>query len=45
MLNEFKEQGILDFRYGKIIIRQLKALQEICHCPSCPGCPAEVCRI
>ncbi|WP_239616020.1 Crp/Fnr family transcriptional regulator [Cohnella mopanensis] len=45
MLNEFKEQGILDFRYGKIIIKQLKALQEICHCPSCPGCPGEVCRI
>ncbi|QJD86992.1 Crp/Fnr family transcriptional regulator [Cohnella herbarum] len=45
MLNEFKEKGILDFRYGKIIIRQLKALQDICQCPSCPGCSKEICRI
>jgi len=45
MLNEFKEEGILDFRYGKIIVRRLKSLQDICHCPSCPGCPGEVCRI
>lgn len=45
MLNDFKEQGILDFRYGKIIIRQLKALQQICQCPTCPACSKDVCRI
>ncbi|WP_378126139.1 Crp/Fnr family transcriptional regulator [Cohnella boryungensis] len=45
MLNEFKEKEILDFRYGKIIIRSLKALQEICHCNTCPTCPKEICRI
>ncbi|WP_256758910.1 Crp/Fnr family transcriptional regulator [Cohnella sp. WQ 127256] len=45
MLNEFKEEGILDFRYGKIIIYKLKPLQEICQCPTCPACTKEVCRI
>ncbi|BBI31648.1 Crp/Fnr family transcriptional regulator [Cohnella abietis] len=45
MLNEFKDQGIVDFRYGKIIIRKLKALQEICQCPACPACSKDVCRI
>ncbi|WP_186438299.1 Crp/Fnr family transcriptional regulator [Cohnella terricola] len=45
MLNEFKEKEILDFRYGKIIIRSIKALQSICHCNSCPTCPKEICRI
>jgi len=45
MLNDFKEQGVLDFRYGKIIILQLKALQQLCQCPTCPACSKDVCRI
>jgi len=45
MLNEFKEKEIVDFRYGKIIIRRLRALQDICQCGTCPGCPKEICRI
>ncbi len=45
MLNEFKEKDILDFRYGKIIIRSLSALQQICRCNTCPTCPEEICRI
>jgi len=45
MLNEFKEKEILDFRYGKIIIRSLSALQKICRCNTCPTCPEEICRI
>jgi len=45
MLNEFKEKEILDFRYGKIVIRRMRALQDVCQCGTCPGCPKEICRI
>ncbi|SFA97896.1 CRP/FNR family transcriptional regulator, anaerobic regulatory protein [Cohnella sp. OV330] len=45
MLNGFKEEGIIDIRQGRIYVLQLNALREICHCPTCPGCPKEICRI
>ncbi len=45
MLNDLKIEGIIDIRQGRIFILRLNALREICHCPTCPGCPKEICRI
>lgn len=45
MLSGLKEDGAVDIRKGHIVIRNLKLLKDICHCPECPGCPKEVCRI
>ena len=45
MLNGFKADGTIDIRKGRIVILRLSALQAICHCPACPSCPKEVCRI
>lgn len=45
MLNGLKEEGVIDIRQGRIYVLQLNALREICHCPTCPGCPKEICRI
>lgn len=45
MLNGLKDEGIIDIRQGRILILRLDALREICHCPTCPACPKEICRI
>jgi len=45
MLNGLRDEGAIDIRKGRIVIRNLAALQSICQCPACPGCPKEVCRI
>lgn len=45
MLNALKEEGTIDIRKGTIVILQLEALRAMCHCPACPTCPKEVCRI
>ncbi|MCD9020678.1 Crp/Fnr family transcriptional regulator [Cohnella silvisoli] len=45
MLNGLKDEGTIDVRKGRIIILSLEALRQICHCPVCPSCPKEVCRI
>jgi len=45
MLNGLKDEGVIDVRGGRIVILRPDALRSICHCPTCPGCPKEVCRI
>lgn len=45
MLSGLKEEGTIDIRKGRIVILSLQALKNICHCPVCPSCPKEVCRI
>ncbi|TJY41187.1 Crp/Fnr family transcriptional regulator [Cohnella pontilimi] len=45
MLSGLRDEGTIDIRKGRIVILSLNALKQICHCPSCPACPKEVCRI
>ncbi len=45
MLGALREEGTIDIRRGYIHILNLAALQTVCQCPACPGCPKEVCRI
>jgi CRP/FNR family transcriptional regulator len=45
MLNGLKEEGTIDVRKGRIVIMDLNALRQNCHCPTDPACPKEVCRI
>jgi CRP/FNR family transcriptional regulator len=45
MLSTLKDEGIIGMLNGQIVIYHLEKLRRICHCPSCPGCPKEICRI
>ena len=45
MLNALKEEGTIDMKNGKIIIRNLKNLRGVCNCPDYPACPIEICRL
>lgn len=45
MLNSFKEQGILDTKEGKIVVRNLEDLRFLCGCPEQGHCPNEICRL
>lgn len=45
MLGEWKNDGTIEFEEGKMIIRQLSNLREICRCPDSPKCPAAICRL
>lgn len=45
MLSAFKEDGILDMKNGKMVIRRLEDLRYVCNCPKYPACPKEICRI
>ncbi|MFC5700313.1 Crp/Fnr family transcriptional regulator [Cohnella faecalis] len=45
MLSALKDDGAIELRKGYIVILSLEKLRGICHCPSCPQCPKEICRI
>jgi CRP-like cAMP-binding protein len=45
MLNSLRDEGTIDLRKGRIVIMNLNALRQVCHCPACPSCAKEVCRI
>ena len=45
MLGDWKSDGTLEFEDGKLIIRQIENLREICKCPNASGCPVQVCRL
>lgn len=45
MLGEWRNDGTIEFEEGKMIIRQLSNLREICRCPDSPRCPAAICRL
>ena len=45
MLSEWKTQGTLGAKQGKLIVKQLKDLRAVCGCPAAPACPNEICRI
>lgn len=45
MLSALKDEGTIDTVKGRIIILNLNALRQMCHCPECPSCPKEICRI
>lgn len=42
MLAAFKEEGIIGYEKGHIIVRELSSLKRVVRCPDCP---AEICRI
>jgi CRP/FNR family cyclic AMP-dependent transcriptional regulator len=42
MLNELKQNNILDFEHGIIRIRDIHYLQDVCHCENCSNA---VCRV
>ncbi|SMF83116.1 CRP/FNR family transcriptional regulator, anaerobic regulatory protein [Paenibacillus uliginis N3/975] len=45
MLGDWKNDGTIEFEEGKMIIRQIAHLREICRCPDSPRCPVAVCRL
>lgn len=45
LLNGWKDQGVIDIVNGRILIKCLESLREICQCPLKPSCPLEVCRM
>ncbi|MFC0471525.1 Crp/Fnr family transcriptional regulator [Halalkalibacter kiskunsagensis] len=42
MLSDLRTKGILGQENGYILVHDLKALKDICHCE---GCPLEICRM
>lgn len=44
-LSGWKEQGIIEVVQGKILIRELRELHEICGCPSSHMCSSQICRL
>lgn len=42
MLQQFKQNNVIDYDEGSLIILDLIYLKEICHCE---GCPLEICRL
>ena len=42
MLSDFKSRGIIANDGGYIVVKDLQALKDTCHCENCP---AEICRI
>lgn len=45
MLSAMKEEGTVDTVNGNIVIRRPNELRRMCHCPTSPACPHDVCRI
>lgn len=45
LLNGWKVKGVIDIINGRIYIKCLETLREICQCPLKPSCPPEVCRM
>lgn len=45
MLGDWRNEGTIDIEDGKLIIRQIEKLREICKCPNTSGCPVQVCRL
>jgi len=45
MLSDMKAAGIVAYKQGYIIIRNLGELKAICHCPDYPACTRAICRI
>lgn len=45
MLSGLKDEGTIGVVNGKIVIRRLSNLRQICNCPTYPACPKEICRI
>lgn len=42
MLSDLRKKDTIEYEHGMIIIHDLEALQEVCHCELCPK---EICRI
>jgi len=42
MLSDLRKKESIEYEHGMIIIHDLEALQEVCHCEMCPK---EICRI
>ncbi|MFC7679301.1 Crp/Fnr family transcriptional regulator [Paenibacillus sp. GCM10028914] len=45
MLGEWRNDETIDFEDGKMIIRNIQNLRDICKCPHAGGCPVQVCRL
>lgn len=45
MLSDMKAAGIVAYKQGYIIVRNLGELKAICHCPEYPACAKAICRI
>ncbi|MEB3102668.1 Crp/Fnr family transcriptional regulator [Ferviditalea candida] len=45
MLSAFKDEGIVEMKNGKLVIRRMEDLRYVCNCPKYPACPKEICRI
>ncbi|WP_046226765.1 Crp/Fnr family transcriptional regulator [Paenibacillus dauci] len=42
MLSDLRKKDVIEYEHGMIIIHDMEALQEVCHCELCPR---EICRI
>lgn len=42
MLRQLREKDVIDYHHGAIVIKNIKALKEICHCENCP---LEICHL
>ncbi|MFD1885195.1 Crp/Fnr family transcriptional regulator [Paenibacillus wenxiniae] len=42
MLSDLRKKETIEYEHGMIIVHDLEALQEVCHCELCPK---EICRI
>ncbi|MNC58933.1 Anaerobic regulatory protein [compost metagenome] len=42
LLSTYKEEGVISYEQGQIIIHDLLYLKSIVNCPNCPP---EICRI
>jgi CRP-like cAMP-binding protein len=45
MLSALKNDGTIDIVKGRIIILNLNTLRLSSHCPTCPSCAKDICRI
>ncbi|PYI52535.1 Crp/Fnr family transcriptional regulator [Paenibacillus flagellatus] len=45
MLSAMREEGTISVSHHQIVIRNIDGLRRICHCPSYPACPKEICRL
>lgn len=45
LLSSYKDEGVLSFDHGQIVVHNLAFLRKVANCPSCPACSSEICRI